>query len=687
MKKNQLSPLVARMVEEFERRNEQSAAAPANPRVTQNVQKSSHPKSPEKGEHTTATPPTTSYVRNTEQSNIAPQDSQTLHLRATPQRSSRAKDHERIKTQNPEVLYDIPVSQKLSHLGEKLNKAKLEEEPHYATPAPQKPPRAIDKKQDNSSDQESEILYATPASQKPSHIKESSPNIMQRNLLLEAYQEEIRFWSGVVYDNRLILEEETKEIKRNPAMGEQFSWKIATYPHSVSKLAGKKILGIKNKKRRQAEESVSSLCSAISSYAYTVKYSQESSLFVSHAEQKTEKATLPLSNREIANRVQRDPSVRYAQEEICYWANIVYGDPFIFQQRAEEIQKSPRMGEELSWQIRSYPTFFSPLAGKKVLGIKNKTRKRAEAYLPSLCIAIDDYTETVKQVRESIAQAHQTQQRHQEAATGLDKSLLRQESILQSSQLTEGQSKSRLQETAETSRQTEKKLQDVRPRTVAATSKRTEQHLQEKVLQTSHAKQKRHEQKTEKVMIPLSNREIANRVQRDPSVQYAQEEICYWSNIVYGDPLIFQQRAEEIQKSPGMGEELSWQIRNYPTFFSPLAGKKMLGIRSEARKRAEANLPSLCTAIDNYTELVKQVRESITQTHQKQQQQRHQEAATGLDESLLTQESVLQSSRLTEHLSESRLQGIAETSRQAEKRLQDVRPRTATPAKAMAFAS
>ncbi|WP_142416999.1 BID domain-containing T4SS effector [Bartonella massiliensis] len=458
------------------------------------------------------------------------------HIKTVPQRPPRAKDRLQNKptTQENEGLYATPRAQTPPHIRDTVQSgAKIKETPPLQTEiAPPKPPRAkerlqhgikiqnpethapnvrpktsshrILKQQSSSSSQDSET-YAVPPSRKPHRkgdrqksdavaqktgspqtaIKQPKPsqeqktslNKMEKELLLVAYQEEIRFLCEKVYGNRLILEQKIEAIKENPAMGEQLLWDIKENPLSIAKLAGKKALGIKNGARKTAEESLPSLCDAINGYLYTSKYLQENISQHSqtrpqtHEQEKqegsikqhiqnpfnSEKTIKPLSNPEIARRVQQDPTVQYGQREIQYWCKIVYKDPLILQYIMEDMQKIPGMGEELVFQIESNPTFFAPLAGRKTLGIKNGARKAAEENLPTLCTAIKDYAETIKQLRETIVQNHkeeQEQQRHQ-SLTDPDKKLQKQQNLSHLTKLPEHSTAKRRQELAETSRQEE----------------------------------------------------------------------------------------------------------------------------------------------------------------------------------------------------------------------------------------
>ncbi|WP_273755177.1 BID domain-containing T4SS effector [Bartonella sp. MM73XJBT.G] len=437
----------------------------------------------------------------------------TTQIKTPPQRPPRAKDRIQHKTavQKEENPYATPRAQTPPGMRENAQTSTKSQNPE--TPIPSVRPKTAQhrtvRQQSSSSSQDSEI-YAVPRSSKAHQIRDrkqsgavtqktgspqtaneppkppqeqkTSFNTMEKEFLLIAYHEEIRFLCEKVYGDRLILEQRIEEIRENPPMGEQLLWDVRENPQSISKLAGRKVLGIKSHARKEAEETLPNLSEAINGFVYTSKYIQENisrSQNISrsphtkqrqhqHAQQEeaiaqhtpnplnSEKKIGPLSNQEIARRVQQDPSVQYGQREVQYWSQIVYNDPFILQYRMEDMHKIPDMGEELVFQIEKDPTFFAPLAGRKTLGIKNAARKAAEENLPTLCTAIKDYADTIKQLRETIVQNHQTeqQQRHQ-PLTDLDKKLQKQQSLSEPQKLPERSTTKRRQEVTETSRQEE----------------------------------------------------------------------------------------------------------------------------------------------------------------------------------------------------------------------------------------
>ncbi|WP_019221927.1 BID domain-containing T4SS effector [Bartonella senegalensis] len=110
---------------------------------------------------------------------------------------------------------------------------------------------------------------------------------------------------------------------------------------------------------------------------------------------------------------------------------------------------------------------------------------------------------------------------------------------------------------------------------------------------------------------PRLKKQFATMMQQNLLVEAYQKEIQHWCGIVYGHPAILQEKIEEIQKNPNMGEQIAREVTEKPTSIHPLAGHKMLSVKTGARKNAEDGLSSLCAAIQGYTCAVQQAQESI----------------------------------------------------------------------------
>ncbi|WP_208436318.1 BID domain-containing T4SS effector, partial [Bartonella phoceensis] len=94
---------------------------------------------------------------------------------------------------------------------------------------------------------------------------------LQQDLLFKAYVKDILYWSKVFYGDHSVLHKEMEEILKNPEAGGKILQKITTSPKSIHAMAGRKILGIKTRARKNAEKAFKPLCSALQSYIRLVE--------------------------------------------------------------------------------------------------------------------------------------------------------------------------------------------------------------------------------------------------------------------------------------------------------------------------------------------------------------------------------------------------------------------------------
>ncbi|WP_375672047.1 MULTISPECIES: BID domain-containing T4SS effector [unclassified Bartonella] len=306
--------------------------------------------------------------------------------------------------------------------------------------------------------------------------------LLPHHSLVRTYQEEIQHLSASAYGNPNILQEKMQEIQRNPAAGEELSWRMAAHPESLAKLSGTSMLGFKNRVRRQAEESYSALSVTVDCYTEAVKQARESLLQSPEQELKNyerlmgkevvtkllqksdqrEKETL--SETEISTKIHQHSKVRRHHAQIQYWCGVVFGNTNILQSQVEMLFQNPETIEQLAQQLAGNPQSFNKYTGRNFCGFKNKARRHAEAGLSHLIDAADNYATAVTQVRESLSKTQQTKQGHNEASSERAKILHQQQSVSQSAQRVELSTVTH--EGATTS--TQQRETDIRPRKTAA---------------------------------------------------------------------------------------------------------------------------------------------------------------------------------------------------------------------------
>ncbi|WP_375662374.1 BID domain-containing T4SS effector [Bartonella sp. OC16QHHD] len=308
--------------------------------------------------------------------------------------------------------------------------------------------------------------------------------LLPHHSLIRTYQEEIQHLSASAYGNPNILQEKMQEIQRNPAAGEELSWRMAAHPESLAKLSGTSMLGFKNRVRKQAEECFSALSITVDCYTEAVKQARESLLQSPEQELKNyerfmgkeavaellkkpdrsqrEKETL--SETEISTQIQQHSKVKRHHAQIQYWCGVVFGNTNILQSQTEELFRNPETIEQLAQQLAGNPQSFNKYTGRNFCGFKNKARRHAEAGLSHLIDAADNYATAVTQVRESLSKTQQTKQEHNEAPSKRAQNLHQQQSVSQSAQRPEPSIVTHEGATPST----QQRETDIRPRKTAA---------------------------------------------------------------------------------------------------------------------------------------------------------------------------------------------------------------------------
>ncbi|MET3589582.1 hypothetical protein ABID23_000666 [Bartonella silvatica] len=273
--------------------------------------------------------------------------------------------------------------------------------------------------------------------------------LSSQHALVKTYRAEIQRLCQTVYDNPNILQSQVEEIQQDPYMPTDLPERISKYPKSISKLAGSHICGVKNRARRDAEEHTPSLYAAVECYIEAVKYAQENLRRSPEAELKYYQRTMnsetlaqmlqkpqpptqekkPFSKEEITEQIQQHPVVTRYQAQITHWSKVVFGKKDILQEQVKALLTHPYREAELSWQVEAYPQSFSKLAGLSAFGLKNRTRKQAEAGVSHLANSIENYADVIKQLRESLTQTNQEEYKQHAQLTGLEQSFHKQHSL------------------------------------------------------------------------------------------------------------------------------------------------------------------------------------------------------------------------------------------------------------------
>ncbi len=421
--------------------------------------------------------------------------------------------------------------------------------------------------------------------QEPPLSKEEILEKVRYSPLVEVYAEDIQRWSKIVYGRGNVLRKETEEILENPEIKVSLLKQIKENPASIHSLAGMKMFNFKTHRRKEAEQAVSHLYSAIDVYAEAIKHTYKNigitisvgNVAVERNLQKSldiqqEKASF--SNEPLINTEKNQSPVGKYYAKIEHLSQLVYGNKCALQKQMEEVLEKPDMGERFLWMIVAHPTHFHKLAGRNICGFKNSDRIYAENHLTHLYDAFKNYTEAVKEARNHLLQKQEIQQKC------ADLSKNQQQEV-----------KQKLQKTQESQRNTQ--------------PERSENAAAHAIVFSAKAS--------------LSNETIADLIKSKSSVQKCYGRVKYLSQIVYGDWHALQNSMEDILKNPAMGEQISQKVAKNPVSFHGLAGRSICGFKNTLRRRAEAYISCLCEAFSNYTEAVQESKKAILQEYEMQQ--------------------------------------------------------------------
>ncbi|WP_455479164.1 BID domain-containing T4SS effector [Bartonella sp. B23] len=134
---------------------------------------------------------------------------------------------------------------------------------------------------------------------------------------------------------------------------------------------------------------------------------------MAHAGARTQSTNKPLTPDYIAAQLLKDPAVQASIERTKEWSNIVYGNDHALDKHLFKILQDPKTAQDITWDIAQNPESPGQLAGKKILGIKNRERLHAEDAFSSLHNALEQYASVVTQAHKGIVQEHGRRHSHE----------------------------------------------------------------------------------------------------------------------------------------------------------------------------------------------------------------------------------------------------------------------------------
>ncbi|WP_254492322.1 BID domain-containing T4SS effector [Bartonella sp. B1099] len=161
-----------------------------------------------------------------------------------------------------------------------------EEEVLYASVSSVSPSRA-GRHQQRLSESETDYTEVSPQQRGRAPLTADKMTVqLLKNPQVQAYAEEVVYWSKIVYGQDNILQQHLQDILTNPSKGKELSDQLAENPETIHKLAGRSALGMRTQTRKQAEEGFRHLVNAIDGYTQAVGETRERLLQTPHAEQR-----------------------------------------------------------------------------------------------------------------------------------------------------------------------------------------------------------------------------------------------------------------------------------------------------------------------------------------------------------------------------------------------------------------
>ncbi|EJF76215.1 BID domain-containing T4SS effector [Bartonella alsatica] len=124
----------------------------------------------------------------------------------------------------------------------------------------------------------------------------------------------------------------------------------------------------------------------------------------------------PLTREEIAERIQNSSLVQKCRKKIETLCEVVYGDPYILQQKLSEIKipitsDGVSEGEKFARQVEEFPQSIHKLRGIGIGSLKSGARSHAEINVLPLSHAICDYVHSIRTEEKDILENHHIEQK------------------------------------------------------------------------------------------------------------------------------------------------------------------------------------------------------------------------------------------------------------------------------------
>ncbi|GAA5107816.1 BID domain-containing T4SS effector [Bartonella jaculi] len=120
-------------------------------------------------------------------------------------------------------------------------------------------------------------------------------------------------------------------------------------------------------------------------------------------------------------------------------------------------------------------------------------------------------------------------------------------------------------------------------------------------------------------LAPLTNAALAEKLANNSGVESYRHAVERLSKTIYGNARALNETMEAIAIDPSLCAQFSEQIIQNPQSICKLAGRKMLGMKSPARRHAKEAVPRLVEALQSYADMTHQIMTDIIEQHEKEQ--------------------------------------------------------------------
>ncbi|WP_375673555.1 BID domain-containing T4SS effector [Bartonella sp. TS82HLJMH] len=113
--------------------------------------------------------------------------------------------------------------------------------------------------------------------------------------------------------------------------------------------------------------------------------------------------------------------------------------------------------------------------------------------------------------------------------------------------------------------------------------------------------------------------EVTRKLLQNTSFQYGVREVQEWSKVVYGNEHALNKQLSKILDDPKNAEKVLRDLAENPENPAKLAGRKALGIKSQARKEAEDSFAPLCAALERHIHNTQMLHKQFTREQERGQ--------------------------------------------------------------------